>query len=733
MQKLRSNIIVLLRKTSIVMIPNTIFLPNHIDLSKDKNVHNMNILKIRPLLYLSIIFLLLSINTHAKEPVPVKIVETKLGYALLRAGKPYFIKGAGGSNYLDKLKNYGGNSVRTWSTHNGKQILDDAQSLGLTVTMGLAVGSERHGFDYNDQNAINNQLERIRAEVMEFKSHPALIIWAIGNELNLHYNNPKVWDAVEQIAVMIKSIDPNHLITTTLAGINQSEIDHIKSKCPSLDLIAVQVYGGLAKVPEQIHASGWDKAYIVTEWGPTGHWEGPQTPWNAAIEETSKEKAIVYKSRYEASITKDKNCLGSYVFLWGQKQERTPTWYGLFTEAGEESEVIDVMHYLWKGKWPKNRAPRLDSLLLNHKKATDVVYLKPESKYDIKAYVSDPDNDKLNVRWELLHESTDLKEGGDREDKPVSLTNHIKSTSLKEATLIAPKKEGAYRLFIYVTDGNNHVATANIPFFVSEAENPTHSTMNNGIHKDNFKFSTHASWADEFDYIGLPDSSKWSYDIGSENNGWGNNELQYYTNADKKNAFVNSGTLKITALKESKEGMKYTSARLISKHKGDFQYGRFEARAKVPVGIGTWPAIWMLPTDWTYGGWPNSGEIDILEHVGYDQDVVHISVHTKAYHHSIHTQKTAFQKINAASDRFHLYRIDWTPDYIKGFIDDKEIFHFINEKKTFEEWPFDQKFHWILNLAVGGFWGGHKGIDDTVFPAVFEIDYIRVYDLIKEN
>jgi len=690
----------------------------------------MDKLKLLSLFFLSIILLSFSPPSKSNKPVPAQIVKTKAGYQLMRGGKPYFIKGAGGSQHLDKLKNYGGNSIRTWSTHNAKEILDEAQRLGLTVTLGLAVGSERHGFNYDDPNVVNKQKERIRQEVMAYKDHPALMAWAIGNELNLSYTNPKVWDAVEDIAVMIKDLDKNHLVTTTLAGINQGEIDHIKAKCPSLDLIAVQVYGDLAKVPEQIRKTGWDKAYIVTEWGPTGHWESPETPWKAAIEETSKEKAQVYKSRYEASIAKDSNCLGSYVFLWGQKQERTPTWYGLFTEAGEQSEVIDVMHYLWKGKYPKNRAPSLDSLTLNNKKAIDIVYLKPQTNYPIQVFVTDPDKDNLEVRWELLQESTDLKEGGDREDRPAALHQHITSTSLKEATLMAPTTEGAYRLFVYVTDGNKHVATANIPFFVTNQDKPNHAKTTSTTSSKKYKFSSTPSWADEFNYVGLPDSSKWSYDVGSQNNGWGNNELQYYTYADKRNAYVDNGSLKITALKEKKDGMDYTSARLVSKDKADFKYGRFEARAKVPTGRGTWPAIWMLPTDWKYGGWPNSGEIDILEHVGYDQDVVHISVHTKAYHHSIGTQKTSFVKINAASDAFHLYRIDWTPEYIKGFIDDTEIFHFNNESKTFKEWPFDQKFHWLLNLAVGGFWGGHKGIDDTVFPAVFEIDYVRVYDII---
>ncbi len=246
-----------------------------------------------------------------------------------------------------------------------------------------------------------------------------------------------------------------------------------------------------------------------------------------------------------------------------------------------------------------------------------------------------------------------------------------------------------------------------------------------------FQFKKKPSWSDEFNYQGLPDSTKWSYDIGSKWNGWGNNELQYYTHAEIKNAEVKNGVLKITAIKEEKEGLKFTSTRLVSKKKADFKYGRFEARAKVPVGRGTWPAIWMLPTESVYGGWPASGEIDILEHVGYDQDVVHISAHSKTYHHSINTQKTATKKIKNATSKFHLYRVDWTPTYIKGFVDNEEIFHFDNEGKGFESWPFDQEFHWLINLAVGGNWGGQKGIDDAAFPAVFEVDYVRKYDLVQ--
>ncbi len=655
--------------------------------------------------------------------IKTAVAKTGNGFTIIRDGKPYFIKGAGGTSNMEQLKAYGGNSIRTWSPQGADEILNKAQRLGLTVTLGLDVKTERHGFDYNDQTAVAKQKEYLRTVILKYKDHPALLAWGIGNELNLHYSNPKVWDAVNDIAKMIHELDPNHLVTTMLAGINQKEIDYIKLKCPALDLIAVQVYGGLAAVPQELKKVGWNKAYIVTEWGPTGHWESLQTPWGASIEESSSQKAAVYRSRYEASIGQDKNCLGSYVFLWGQKQERTPTWYGLFTEAGEENEVVDVMHYLWSGKWPNNRAPQLESFLLDNRQAKDFIYLESGKKYPIEVFVKDPDGDKLQIRWELLHESTDLKEGGDREERPQALSGHIKSNSDTKGSITAPIKAGAYRLFVYASDGNNNVATANIPFYVNSDSAKTGDIT--------YHFSPSPTWSDEFNYSGLPDKNKWSYDVGSLDDGWGNNELQYYMDASLANSKVEDGLLKITAKKENKGDKSYTSARLVSKNKGDFTYGRFETRAKLPKGRGTWPAIWMLPTDWKYGGWPNSGEIDILEHVGYDQDVVHISTHTKVYNHGINTQKTSKRQVAGVSDEFHNYRVDWTPSYIKGFVDDHEIFHVDNEHKSFKEWPFDQNFHWLINLAVGGNWGGKEGVDDSIFPVTFEVDYVRVYDLLN--
>ncbi len=403
---------------------------------------------------------------QSNSPVKTTIQTTSSGFTVYRNSQPYFIKGAGGTDYMERLAECGGNSIRTWSTRNATDILNKAATLGLTVTLGLDVARERHGFDYNDTAAVKRQLEKLRGEVRANKNYPALMAWGIGNELNLEYTNIKVWDAVNEIAEMIHQEDPNHLVTTMLAGINKKEITLIKAQCPALNLLSVQVYGGLAKAPEQLIAAGWNGPYMVTEWGPTGHWETMVTPWKAAVEETSSEKARVYKTRYQQSILKDKRCVGSYVFLWGQKQERTPTWYGLFTENGEETEVIDEMQYLWTTKYPANRAPHINLFLLNNKKAIDVVYVSPAKNYPLMVSTSDPNNDPLIFRWELLNESTDLGSGGDREPRPATMPVAVTKTSKNNYRFTSPTKTGAYRIFVYISDGHNKVATGNIPFYV---------------------------------------------------------------------------------------------------------------------------------------------------------------------------------------------------------------------------------------------------------------------------
>ncbi len=234
-------------------------------------------------------------------------------------------------------------------------------------------------------------------------------------------------------------------------------------------------------------------------------------------------------------------------------------------------------------------------------------------------------------------------------------------------------------------------------------------------------------WSDEFNYTGLPDSTKWDYNVGGS--GWGNNELQYYTFKRDSNSRVENGNLIIEARREVVGTNYFTSARLVSANGGSWTYGRFEVRAKIPKGKGTWPAIWMLPTNWTYGngGWPDNGEIDIMEHVGYDPGVIHGSTHTNKYNWRSNTGKTATVKIPDAQDDFHIYAMEWYADSLSIFVDSLKYFTFYNEHTGWEVWPFNKNFHFILNLAVGGDWGGAQGIDLSAFPTQMLIDYVRVY------
>lgn len=232
-------------------------------------------------------------------------------------------------------------------------------------------------------------------------------------------------------------------------------------------------------------------------------------------------------------------------------------------------------------------------------------------------------------------------------------------------------------------------------------------------------------WSDEFDYTGLPDSSRWSFDVGGH--GWGNQELQHYTDGNPENAHVENGMLTITALKKKTGDNNYSSARLITKNKGDWLYGRIEVAAKIPTGRGIWPAIWMLPTDWEYGGWPKSGEIDIMENVGYDPFRIHFNVHTEAYNHSIGTNKGASIELDDPHNTFNVYAIEWNETQIKFLANSELIFTFKNGDNGYKVWPFDKRFHLLLNIAVGGSWGGLQGVDEDIFPQQMIVDYVRVY------
>jgi hypothetical protein len=264
-------------------------------------------------------------------------------------------------------------------------------------------------------------------------------------------------------------VDPNHPTTTTIASFDKKALSAIEDRAPDLDFVSFQLYADLVNLPKYMDKAGYDKPYFVTEWGAIGHWEVWKTRWDAPVESTSSEKAANYANSYIKVLQPFVDqAIGSYVFLWGQKQEKTPTWYGMYLDTGEETEAVDVMHYIWNnGQWPANRTPRVSRISLNNKTAYDNVTLWHGKKYTAKIVVQDSDNDAVTYKWEVRPESSAEEVGGDHEVVPDVIEGLLVDPTAAEATVIAPKESGAYRLFVYVYDGKGHAAHANLPFYVN--------------------------------------------------------------------------------------------------------------------------------------------------------------------------------------------------------------------------------------------------------------------------
>ena len=411
--------------------------------------------------------LLLACIACTRPPV-VQVVNDNGTFQITRNGEPYLINGAGiDGGDIVAFANYGGTSFRTWRTDDAQRELDEAQRLGLTVIMCIEIGRERHGFDYDDDEAVAAQLDFAREEVLKYKDHPALLAWMIGNEPNLFFKNPKVFDAVNDISRMIHEVDGNHPTTTAMAGFTAELADLLDVRAPDLDFVSIQFYGEIVHLPRYLKEIDYRKPLLVTEWGAIGHWEVEKTAWGAPIEQNSSQKADNYLKSYQVAIEPFPNqIMGSYVFLWGQKQERTPTWYGMFLEDGAKTEAVDVMQYIWTGSWPENRAPRMESTQLDDRTANDSIVISAGNTYVARVAASDPDDDTLRYVWEIMRESEATQEGGDKEEVPERLSGLIETEQGASVVVTAPSESGAYRLFVYVYDDQGSAGHANIPFRV---------------------------------------------------------------------------------------------------------------------------------------------------------------------------------------------------------------------------------------------------------------------------
>ena len=398
------------------------------------------------------------------EAIPVELHQTENAWQLLRGGEPYLIKGAGGTHSLPELADAGANSIRTWSADNIGPLLDEAHSLGLSVTVGIWLGHERHGFDYQDETQVTEQLEKARQAVLRYKDHPAVLLWGIGNEMEGFESgdDPAIWTAVNDVAAMVKELDPAHPTMTVTAEIGGGRIESLHKNSPAIDIHGINSYGGAASLADRFAAGGASKPYVLTEFGPPGAWEVGKNKWGAAAEPTSTEKSEFYRQNYQRAVTDQEGlALGSYAFTWGFKMEATATWFGMFLSDGSRLGAVDVMTEIWSGKPPENLAPTVEPLLMDGPAEVD-----PHEKVRVRATITDPEGDPVRVRWVLRPESDEYVTGGDFRPNLPDIEGAILEGNLDGAVLRMPEEPGPYRLFLYAYDEAGNAATANMPLLV---------------------------------------------------------------------------------------------------------------------------------------------------------------------------------------------------------------------------------------------------------------------------
>lgn len=410
---------------------------------------------------------MMSCNASHSESSKVTLQHSEQGSTLIKDGKPYTILGVGGVADFELLASYGGNTVRTWGADGIETLMDDAHENGISVVIGLWLKHERHGYDYSDPAVKQSELNDVEKYVRQFRDHPALLAWGIGNEVELGGSMDTAIQQINDASALVKSLDPNHPTMAVIAEIGDDKAIRIQNECPNIDMLGINSYGGLGSLSQRVADQGVTLPYAITEFGPVGHWESGNTPWGAPYEQPSSSKAEFLKNNYMSTIQPNlgKQCLGSFAFLWGYKQEKTATWYGLLLESGETTESVDVLQELWTGTPVENGAPRVRSMSID----ANASAISGGSVVHVELDADDPDGDELVTEWSVIPESQEASAGGDHEDSIEAVEVEIVSTSPTTCSVTMPKSEGAYRIFAIVRDQQGHAGTVNLPVYVVES------------------------------------------------------------------------------------------------------------------------------------------------------------------------------------------------------------------------------------------------------------------------
>jgi hypothetical protein len=392
---------------------------------------------------------------------PVKVVKTDGKWQLTRDGKPYSIKGVGGDSEFDRLVQMGGNSVRIWGIDGKTGItLNECAKRDLTVLLGYWVGQKKVGFRSDDPATQKNMLEEFKRVVKIYKDHPAVLAWAIGNEMENGNDTPALWKSIQELAKACHEIDPNHPTMTVVAEMGGSHAKMIHELCPDIDIVGINSYAGGPSVGERYLKQvpgGQAKPYVITEFGPPGQWEyWIKTSFGTVTEMTSTEKVKWYKDTYEKTILGHSECLGGYAFLWGFKPEATVTWYGMFLPDGRKTGAVDAMQELWSGKKTDAPCPVLKKISLN---GGDSVEAGATLNASVDA--NDPGGGKLTYEW-TMHGEMSMGTTEPGTPPPPSFPDAIQKNGEPQVTLKMPAQGGTYRIYCYVRNDRGGAATGTL-------------------------------------------------------------------------------------------------------------------------------------------------------------------------------------------------------------------------------------------------------------------------------
>lgn len=414
----------------------------------------------------------LSPNSYITKSATVHLQKTGDGFQLLRKGKPFKIQGASGNSNLEELSKIGGNTIRVYDTLNLSVVLNQAHRNGLAVIVDIPIPRYHKKYNVYQSETHNTQLKKeVRFLVRKYGSHPALLMWNLGNEVEyplVFFKNSFI-ETFNDLIDIIHKEDPNHPVSTTIPSVTKKQIISIYYHSPNIDLLSYNIFGNLKNLNSDLtkisYAFG-KRPYYISEWGHDGPWEHSYTSWSAPIEPTSTKKAEQLKTRHKTLIQNmDNNCLGSLVFYWGEKHERTHTWFSLFIEKYGKSELVEEIKHLWKESYSNTPSIGLEYMLVDEKGAQSNLIFAPNQVKEAKIKFSHAQHDSVRISWEVYPEAWQYK-ANDKEKKPGPIIGSIINTTGEEATFVTPTEEGPYRIFAYIFDNEGNFATTNTPFYV---------------------------------------------------------------------------------------------------------------------------------------------------------------------------------------------------------------------------------------------------------------------------